>query len=97
MKYDNDVKKLSQMYDHWLDVNHYKDKAYGFKIAENWQLIVGNTINNHTERIDVRLPKIYLKINNSSLKEILYTDRQMMIDKINTYVNSIAVKEIIFN
>lgn len=88
--------KVSIAFDNWLDNNQYKDKALGFKIAENWQEIAGNTIYNHTDRIDVKLPKIYLKINNSSLKEMLYNDKQLIIEKVNTFINSQVVNEIIF-
>jgi Dna[CI] antecedent, DciA len=88
--------KVGIAFDNWLDNNQYKDKALGFKISENWAEIVGNTIYDHTSRIDVKLPKIFLRINNSSLKEMLYNDKQLMIDKVNTYLNSTAVNEIIF-
>jgi hypothetical protein len=97
MKHSYELKKIDQVFEHWLDVNHYKEKALGFKISENWQEIVGNTIYHHTARVDVRLPRIYLRIDNSSLKDLLYTDSQLLIDKINTYVKSTVVKEIIFN
>lgn len=96
MKRNKDITKLSDSFDYWLDVNNYKVKAHNFKVAENWQEIVGNTIYNHTERIDVRIPKIFLKLNNSSLKEMLYHDRQKLIDKINNYLGINTVKEIIF-
>lgn len=88
--------KVSLAFDKWLDDNLYKDKAMGFKISENWQEIVGNTIYNHTDRIDVKLPKIYLKVNNSSLKEMLYNDKALMIEKVNSFMNSSIVNDIIF-
>jgi hypothetical protein len=97
MKHSYQLQKVDQVFDHWLDVNHYKEKALGHKISENWREIVGNTIYHHTARVDVRLPLVYLRIDNSSLKDLLYTDKQLFIDKINTYIKSTVVKEIIFN
>jgi hypothetical protein len=96
MKRNKEVVKVSVGFDQWLDKNHYKEKALNFKIAENWQQIAGNTIYNHTERIDVRLPKIFLKINNSSLKEMLYHDSKLLIDNVNDFLSEKCVKEIIF-
>ena len=96
MKRNKEVIKVSDSFDKWLDKNHYKEKSINFKIAENWKEIAGNTIHNHTERIDVRIPKIFLKVNNSSLKEMLYHDSRLLIDKINQYLGQNCVKEIIF-
>lgn len=96
MKRDKELIHIGQGFENWLDKNHFKEKSLGFKISENWQEIVGNTIYQHTSRIDVRLPKIYLKMDNSSLKELLYNDRELLIEKINQYIGSKNVKEIIF-
>lgn len=96
MKRNKEIIKVSDGFDTWLDKNHYKEKALNSKITENWQEIVGSTIHHHTERIDVRLPKIFLKINNSSLKEMLYHDSRLLIDKINEYLGEKSLKEIIF-
>ena len=93
---NKEIITVSEGFDKWLDINHLKGKSIGFKISENWREIVGNTIYEHTTRIDVKLPKIYLKINNSSLKELLYNDSLLLIEKINKYVNQDLVKEIIF-
>ncbi len=96
MKRNKEVLKVSDSFDQWLDKNHFKEKSLNIKIAENWQEIAGNTIHHHTARIDVKLPKIFLKINNSSLKEMLYHDSMLLIDKINQYLGKNCVKEIIF-
>lgn len=96
MKRTKEIIKVSTGFDDWLDKNHYKEKALNIKITENWQEIVGNTIYNHTDRIDVRIPKVFLKINNSSLKELLYQDSVLLIDKINQYLGEKSIKEIIF-
>ena len=96
MKRNKEVIKVSDSFDQWLEKNRFKEKALNFKIAENWQEIAGNTIYHHTERIDVRIPKIFLKVNNSSLKEMLYHDSLLLINKINQYLGQDSVKEIIF-
>jgi hypothetical protein len=91
-----EIKKIADSFQSWLEDNHYLDRTIGFKISENWQAIAGNTIFNHTKRIDVHLPKIYLKIDNSSLREMLFMDKQLLIDKINDFVKQEVIKEIIF-
>ncbi|MBL7789269.1 MAG: DUF721 domain-containing protein [Chitinophagales bacterium] len=96
MKRNKEIIKVSDSFDQWLDKNHFKDKSLNIKVTENWQEIVGNTIYHHTTRIDAKLPKIFLKINNSSLKEMLYHDSNLLIDKINNYLGEDCVKEIIF-
>jgi hypothetical protein len=96
MKRNKEVLKVSDGFDQWLDKNHYKEKSKNFKVTENWQEIVGNTIFQHTERIDVKLPKIFLKINNSTLKDLLHFESHLMIAKINNYLGENLVKEIIF-
>lgn len=95
-KRDFETVRVGDGFNEWLKNNHYVEKSIGFKITENWNEIVGNTIYHHTTRIDVRIPKIYLKIDNSSLKELLYADRQLLIDKINEYIHQALVTEIIF-
>lgn len=96
VKREKELQRIDESFEKWLEANHFKDKSLAIKIAADWQEIVGNTIYNHTERIDVKPPKIYLKINNASLKEMLYIDSFLLIDKINQYVQADLIKEIIF-
>jgi hypothetical protein len=88
--------KVSDAFQSWLKDNNYIDRTIGFQIAENWQKIAGKTIYDHTENISVRLPKVFLKINNSSLRELLFLEKELLIDKINTFTNQDVVEDIIF-
>ena len=96
MKRTHEVKKVSDSFHTWLQDNHYLDKSIGHKIVENWKEIVGNTIYAHTERVNVSIPKIYLKIDNSSLKELLYMDKHLIIDKVNEFLKETLIQDIIF-
>lgn len=95
-KRTNEIKKVSETFHSWMEDNHYLDKSLGYKISENWREIVGNTIYHHTSRVTVSIPKIYLKIDNSSLREMLYLDKQLIIDKVNDFMKQEVVKDIIF-
>lgn len=95
-KRTNEVKKVSETFHSWMEDNHFLDKSLGYKISENWKEIVGNTIYDHTSRVSVTIPKIYLKIDNSSLREMLFLDKQLLIDKVNEYMNQEIIKDIIF-
>lgn len=95
-KRSHEVKKVSDSFKSWLEDNNYIDKSLGFRIKENWQEIAGNTIFNHTDRVDVQMPKIFLKINNSSLREHLFIEKQLLIDKVNEYIRQEVIQDIIF-
>lgn len=96
MKRTHEVKKVSDSFQSWLTDNHYLDKSLGFHITENWKEIVGNTIYQHTAKISVHIPKIFLKIDNSSLKELLYMDKALLINKVNDYLKKDVIQEIVF-
>lgn len=92
-----EVKKIDDSFQSWLKENHYLDRAIGFQITENWQEIVGNTIYTHTAHVKVVIPKIYLRIDNSSLRELLFMDKHLLINKVNEYLKRDVIQEIVFS
>jgi hypothetical protein len=46
--------------------------------------------------VSVRIPKIYLKIDVSTLKNYLFMEREMMVQKINEYLGKDTIDEIVF-
>lgn len=96
MKRTHEVKSVFESFKYWLKENQYEEKSTGILIKENWKEIAGATIYNHTSSISVSPPKIYLKIDNSTLKEMLYQDKKLLIDKVNDYAHQKLIEDIIF-
>ena len=91
-----DFEKIEDLYSHWLDVNHFTEKNIKNMIETQWTEISGNAISKYTRSVDVKLPKIYLRIDNSALKDFLSIDPNMLISKINDHCKGNYIKEIVF-
>lgn len=92
----SDFENVNDLFNNWLDVNHYTEKNIKNKIETQWAEIVGNAISKYTRTVEVKLPKIYLKIDNSALKDFLRMEPKLLVNIINDHCKGEHIKEIIF-
>jgi hypothetical protein len=89
------MKSFSELFGSWVEENDFSDEVIVANIKVNWSDIVGKVIANHTLKVDVLLPKVYLKLDNSSLKHYIEFEREHIIEKINEYSKKELIKELI--
>ena len=65
------------------------------RIQEKWSQIVGNSIANHTEKIELRQQTLVLYIASSSLKQELLFSKEKIITLVNDALKEKCIKEIL--
>jgi predicted nucleic acid-binding Zn ribbon protein len=88
--------QFNELFEDWIQAKGLSEKMLEAKIVTEWSEIVGEQIAKHTDKVNVKLPKIYLKIDVSTLKNYLFMEREMLVQKINEYIGKDAIEEIIF-
>jgi len=89
------MKSFSELFGSWVEENDFSNEVLVANIKVNWSDIVGKVIANHTLKVDVLLPKVYLKLDNSSLKNYIEYERKDIIQKINEYSKKELITELI--
>jgi|694.fasta_scaffold42527_2 predicted nucleic acid-binding Zn ribbon protein len=88
--------QFNELFEDWIEAKGLSQKMLEAKIVTEWSEIVGEQISKHTDKVSVRIPKIYLKIDVSTLKNYLFMEREMMVQKINEYLGKDTIDEIVF-
>jgi predicted nucleic acid-binding Zn ribbon protein len=88
--------QFNELFEDWIQAKGLSEKMLEAKIVTEWSDIMGEQIAKHTDNVNVKLPKIYLKIDVSTLKNYLFMEREMLVQKINEYLGKDAIEEIIF-
>lgn len=88
--------QFNELFDNWVNTSGLSQKMLEAKIVTEWSQIMGEQIAKHTDKVNVKLPKVYLKINVSTLKNYLFMEREMLVQKINEYIGKDAIEEIVF-
>ena len=82
-----------------LDIIKKGNLSYGIdkvQAKEAWKAIMGNGILEYTQNIRLQGDKLFITINNASLKENLSFRRSELALSVNNYLQKEVVKEIIF-
>jgi len=90
------MKSISDAFSDWVSDSGLEQKFIEANIKTNWEQIVGKTISNCTSQVNVNIPNLYLKINNAPLKEMLFHQKNDLLNTINTYLKKEIIKDIIF-
>jgi predicted nucleic acid-binding Zn ribbon protein len=88
--------QFNELFEDWIQAKGLSEKMLEAKIVTEWSDIVGEQIAKHTDNVNVKLPKIFLKIDVSTLKNYLFMEREMLVQKINEYIGKDAIEEIVF-
>lgn len=88
--------QFNELFEDWIQAKGLSQKMMEAKIVTEWSEIMGEQIAKHTEKVSVKIPKIYLKISVSTLKNYLFMEREMMVQKINEYLGKETIDEIVF-
>ncbi|MBO8131336.1 MAG: DUF721 domain-containing protein [Candidatus Marinimicrobia bacterium] len=90
------MKSLKQAIDKLISKYGYTDVLKGYRLISDWKLIVGEEIWKHTKPIRVDFNKLFLKVDSPVWRNELYIRKEEIINKINSFMGSIIIEEIIF-
>lgn len=72
----------------------WDSKMAGMSIAQDWEKIMGKTINKYTQSISLRNKILYVKTDVAILKHELITNKIQLIQKINDFYQAQVVVDL---
>lgn len=75
----------------------WDSKMAGLRIAQDWEKIMGKTVQKYTQSISLKNKILYVKTEIPILKHELITNKTQLIEKINGFYQAKVVEEIKIN
>lgn len=94
MRYTNGI-TLGQAIEQMVKELRLKPRMDETRIKQGWERIMGKPIARYTSALSLKGGKLYVKIENASLKQELNYSREKMRDLLNRELESEVVKEVI--
>ncbi|MCB9261614.1 MAG: DUF721 domain-containing protein [Flavobacteriales bacterium] len=71
----------------------------GEKMAENrikneWETIIGKTIARNTAKLSIHKKTLYIEVLSAPLKNELFYHKQIIVEKVNTYIGKKIIEDI---
>ena len=66
------------------------------KVIDSWKTVVGNMIDRHTTRLQVKEKTLFVSLDSSALRNELMMARSKIIDSLNKEAGSKIVEDIVF-
>lgn len=90
------TEKLGSIIAQVLKQNHLDVKLYETRVLNSWSVVLGETINQYTDKLYFKDGTLYVSISSSVLRHELFLEREKIKKTLNVYVQSNVVKNIIF-
>lgn len=90
------TEKLGSIIAQVLKQNHLDVKLYETRVLNSWSVVLGETINQYTDKLYFKDGTLYVSISSSVLRHELFLEREKIKKTLNIYVQSNVVKNIIF-
>ncbi len=78
-----------------LEQSQWKDRYLAEKIKLDWEKLMGKTVAKHTTDLMIRDGKLYIYTDVAPLKNELSYNKQLLVEKINQYLEENFIREII--
>jgi len=93
-KGDSSLKDVLQQL---FDAYGWTEKMDGVRITNSWEKVVGGIIARHTTNLYVKNRNLYVILDSSVLRNELFMERSMLVDKLNQEIGKKVIDDIIFN
>ena len=94
MRYKNGI-TINQALNQMVSDLKLKPKLDECRIRELWPIMMGKTVAKYTTKVSVYNAKLYIEVNSAALKNELLYSRQTIIERINTELGNVVIKEVI--
>lgn len=91
---DNEL-PLGKAIEKMLHSYHLNDKIAQAKLVENWEAIAGKLVNKYTKELKLIEHTLYVYSDSASLKHELTHNKALWMQKINDFLETNMVREII--
>lgn len=78
-----------------LEQSQWKDRYLAGKIKLDWEKLMGKTVAKHTNDLIIKDGRLYIYTDVAPLKNELSYNKQLLIEKINQYLEENFIREII--
>ena len=78
-----------------LEQSQWKDHYLAGKIKLDWEKLMGKTVAKHTNDLIIKDGRLYIYTDVAPLKNELSYNKQLLIEKINQYLEENFIREII--
>ena len=90
------TEKLRDILEVVLKQNHLDEKLYETRVINSWGAVLGETVNQYTQKLYFKNGTLYVSITSSVLRHELFLERVAIKASLNRHVQAAVVKEIIF-
>lgn len=66
-------------------------------VIQNWPQVVGPFIGNRTENLEIRDHILYVRLSSAPLRNELFNNRQVLVQRLNDSVSRVVITDIRFN
>lgn len=87
---------IDQLVKRFLHDNSLETPLLQRRLVLSWQSVVGEVINNYTEKVEIRNQTLWVKIINPALRSDLSMNRTSLVDKLNNCVGARLITDIRF-
>lgn len=90
------TERLGDIIGQVLKQNHLDGKLYENRVIQSWAEVLGQTINNYTDKLYFKDGTLFVTLSSSVLRHELFLEREKIKSSLNNYVQSNIIKNIIF-
>ncbi len=87
---------LQEVIEQLIKTYRWSGKIDEQKVIDSWKTVVGNMIDRHTTRLQVKEKTLFVSLDSSALRNELMMARSKIIDSLNKEVGSKIVEDIVF-
>lgn len=94
-KRENDHLKASDVLKQFVEKNRLQDGLDKVNVADAWERLMGNGVNNYTEHIVLKNDTLHIKLSSSVLREELSYGKEKIIKMLNEELGKELIKKLI--
>jgi len=87
---------LQEVLEQLIKAYRWNGKIDEQKIIDSWRTVVGNMIDNHTTKLQVKEKTLFVSLDSSALRNELMMARSKIVDSLNKEACSKIVEDIVF-
>ncbi|MEY4628938.1 MAG: hypothetical protein RLZZ595_1264 [Bacteroidota bacterium] len=79
----------------FLETSRIKQQIQSLSVEDHWEKIMGKTISNYTERIEIRNKTLFIYTNVAPLKNELVFQKDLIIQRVNEQMGEDTINEVV--
>lgn len=89
------IRSIGEALQQFLSESRIKDEMLALQIQDAWETIMGKTIARYTDQVRIQHSKLYIHTRVGPLRNELLYQREIIIQKVNAFIGSAVVKEVV--